>query len=281
MMRNLLTASAFVGLAATLAPIASAQDSDWSGPYLGVGVGYSFKSDEEVIAFDTDRDGVFDDTVRTSTGADAFSPGFCKGAAIGASVLNGCRTSDGNTNLSVRAGYDLQFGNWVVGAVADYGAVSLGDDVSGFSTTPAASYTFTRDLNSLAAVRARGGWASNAGLLYATGGPAWADMDQTFTTTNTVNTFAPSGDSAVNGYQVGFGYEVKLDDVWLIGSGWSVGLEYLWTSLDNSDFEVAVSPGTAPATNPFLIVDPTGTDMRRTKDVFEYSTLGFTLNWRP
>ena len=58
MMRNLLTASAFVGLAATLAPVASAQDSDWSGPYLGVGVGYSFKSDEEVIAFESDDDGV-------------------------------------------------------------------------------------------------------------------------------------------------------------------------------------------------------------------------------
>lgn len=281
MTRTLLIASAFASLGATLAPIASAQDSDWSGPYLGLGAGYSFKSDEEVMVFDTDRDGVFDDTVRTGTGADAFSPGFCRGAAIGASVLNGCRTSDGNTNLSARAGYDLQFGQWVVGAVADYSAVSLGDDVSGFSTTPAASYTFTRDLNSLAAVRARGGWAGKSGLLYATGGLAWADMDQSFTTTNTVNTFTPAGDSEVTGYQVGLGYEVKLDDVWLIGSGWSLGLEYLWTSLDTSDFEVAVGPGTAPATNPFLIADPTGTDIRRTKDVFEYSTLGFTLNWRP
>ena len=35
------------------------------------------------------------------------------------------------------------------------------------------------------------------------------------------------------------------------------------------------------ATNPFIITNAAGTDMERTKDVFEYSTVGITLNWRP
>ena len=74
MMRTLFVASLFVGAGAALSPAAVAQNSDWSGPYLGVGFGYSFKSDDEIVVFDTDRDGVFDDTVRTSGGANAFSP---------------------------------------------------------------------------------------------------------------------------------------------------------------------------------------------------------------
>jgi len=280
MIRKLFVASLFAGAGAGLAPTATAQDSSWTGPYLGIGTGYSFKSDDEIVVFDTDRDGQYDDTVRTSLGADAFSPGFCDGAAMGGSPADGCRMSDGSIKLSVRAGYDLQLGNWVVGAVADYGAVNLGDDVSVFSTTPA-SYTFTRDLKSLTSLRARSGWASRSGLLYATAGMAWGDMDQSFTTTNTVNSFTPSEDSEIDGYQVGLGYEVKLGDVWLVGSGWSIGLEYIWTSLDDGDYPVAIGPGSAPPTNPFLIVDPTGTDMKRTKDLFEYSTVGLTLNWRP
>jgi hypothetical protein len=42
------------------------------------------------------------------------------------------------------------------GAVADYGAVNLGDDVTAFSSTPA-SHPFTRAPNSLTSLRARGG----------------------------------------------------------------------------------------------------------------------------
>ena len=167
--------------------------------------------------------------------------------------------------------------------MADYGAVNLGDDVTAFSSTPA-SHPFTRAPNSLTSLRARGGWtsrASRAGLLYATGGMAWGDMDQSLTTTNTVNAFTPTQDREIDGHQIGLGYGVKPGDVWLVGAGWSMGLEYIWTELDDGDDPVAVGLRTAPSTNPFFIVDPTGTDMKRTMDLFAYSTVGITLNWRP
>jgi len=279
MKRTLLAAAILAASAA--APAAFAQTSDWTGLYVGGQLGHPFKADDEIVVFDTDRDGVFDDTVLTSTGGNAFAPGFCDGGAMGPSIANGCRKGDGDINYSVRVGYDLQlFGNWVVGILAEESAVNIGDDVSAFSSVPAASYTFTRDLRTLTSVRARGGWATNDALLYATAGWAWGDIDQSFTTTNTVNTFQQSMESEINGYQLGVGYEHKLGDVWLIGSGWTVGLEYLWTSLDEGEHPVAVGPGTAPANNPFIIIDPTGTDMRRTKDIFEYSTIGVSLNWR-
>ena len=89
MMGSLVVASAFAGAGAVTSPAALAQASGCSGPYPGVGTGYSFKSDDEIVVFDTDRDGVFDDTVRTGAGANAFSPGFCEGAAMGPSPGSG------------------------------------------------------------------------------------------------------------------------------------------------------------------------------------------------
>ena len=110
-----------------------------------------------------------------------------------------------------------------------------------------ASCTFTRDLNSPTSLRAQGGWAGKAGLLYATAGMAWGDMEQSFTTTNTLNTFTPSEDSEIHGYQI--------------------GLEYIGTERDDGGYPVAVGTGTAPSTPPFLIIDPTGTDMKRARDL--------------
>ena len=276
-MRTFIAATLFAGC---LTPAAFAQDKDWTGLYVGGSLGYSFKADDEAIVFDTDLDGQFDDTVLTSSLTNAFSPGFCNGAALGSTPAAGCRASNGNINMSARVGFDLQLGNWVVGALADYSNVHIGDDVTGFSSAPAASYTFTRDLNSLSSARLRGGWATESSLLYATAGWAWGDMDHSFTTTNTVNTFTTSDDSEVDGLQVGLGFEQKLEPIWLLGSGWTMGVEYLWTSLDDGDYPVHVGQGTAPASNPFVIVNTGGTDMERTKDVFEYSTVGMTLNWR-
>lgn len=277
MNRKLIT-TALLTSAAAFAPSAFAQTADWTGLYVGVQAGLAKEVGKtERVAFDTNRDGNFNDTVRTAAGADAFSPGFCNGAARRGTVAEGCRVGqDENLGYGVRAGYDWQFGNFVVGAVGDYNVVNIGSDVSAFSTTPA-SYTFTRDLKSVAALRARAGYAFDTSLVYATGGWAWGDMDRGFGTTNGANTFTASGDDDPQGYQIGAGYELKLNN--MMGSNWSVGLEYLWTQLED-DTVIAVGRGTAPATNPFLLVNTTGTDMRRSNEDFEFGQLNLTLNWR-
>ena len=41
-----------------------------------------------------------------------------------------------------------------------------------------------------------------------------------------------------------------------------------------------VSRGTAPLTNPFLLVNANGTDMRRSDDRLDLDTLQLTLNFR-
>ena len=65
-----------------------------------------------------------------------------------------------------------------------------------------------------------------------------------------------------------------------MSDNFSLGFEYLRTSLDDDEYVVDVGPGTAPATNPFLLVDPAGTLMTRSEDKFEYDTYSVTASWR-
>lgn len=129
-----------------LVAAAPAAARDWQGRYLTSFTGYVAPSrqDDETILFDTNLDGDFGDTVRTTAGADAFSPGFCGGNPAANNAAAGCKDDDdGAGEVGLRAGYDLQFGSWVVGGVADLGLTDVEDAVTGFSTTPA-SYTFDR-----------------------------------------------------------------------------------------------------------------------------------------
>lgn len=271
---HILQTAAACALTGLTVGAAHAQTTDWSGFYIGGAVGYAMGDNGgETVLFDTNRDGAFNDTVRTGAGADAFSPGFCEGAAVGRAPADGCRGNSDNLNLALRAGYDWQMGPWVIGGLAEISQARLGSDVSAFSTTPA-SYTFTRDIDTVLAVRARGGYAWDRMLAYATGGYARAEVENGFSSTNTANSFTQSGGGDVDGYQVGGGVEYAWND------NWSVGLEYLYTSLSGDDHRVAVGRGTAPPTNPFLLVNPAGTDMRRSDDSFAFSTVNLTLNLR-
>lgn len=48
------------------------------------------------------------------------------------------------------------------------------------------------------------------------------------------------------------------------------------TDLDVDPHIVRVGPGTAPATNPFLLVSAEGTDLRRTSESFERHSVRLT-----
>lgn len=267
---GLVTALAVGAAHAQMAP-----PDNWSGFYFGGSVGYAdpSKSSGETLQFDTNRDGTYGDTVNTNLGANAFSPGFCDGVAQGTAPGAGCRDTDGNLSLSLRAGYDWQWGSWVAGGLLEVSKARIGDDVSGFSTTPA-SYSFSRDLDYTIAARARGGYAFDKYLAYGTAGVVKGDLSHSFQTTNTANSFTPAGDSDVSGYQLGAGFEMKLNP------NMSVGVEYLFTSLDDDDYVVDVGPGSAGLTNPFRIVNPAGTYVRREADKFEYDTISVTASWR-
>ena len=271
----------FLALAAAASPaLAQSDDADskWSGAYLGASIGNTDPrgGDDGTILFDTNLDGAFGDTVRTGAGADAFSPGFCGGITAGRTPAAGCVDDKGGSTLGIRAGYDWQVGNFVFGALAEYSSYDVRDGLTGFSTTPA-SYTFVRELDSSIALRARGGVAfgqNSDWLAYATAGAVRTKISDSFQSTNTANAFSLTEGGDSNGMQFGGGIERK------IAGNVSIGLEYLRTRIDDEDARVLTSRGTAPLTNPFLLVNASGTNFRRSDDRFDLDTVQLTLNLR-
>ena len=99
---------------------------------------------------------------------------------------------------------------------------------------------------------------------------AWTRVEQRFTSSNMANVFVPRADDSRNdegivsqgvwGVQAGGGAEVR------VAERWTVVAEYLYSRFDDRDDAVVRSTrGTAPATNPFVLVNPGGTDLRRTE----------------
>ena len=264
--------------ASTVAVPAFAQDrdpsQDFDGPYISIGGGGTLQGSDrgETVLFDTNRDGTYGDQVTTVGGANAFSTGFCNGAATSTANLN-CRNDKDGPEYFARFGFDKRMGNFVLGAVIEGGRSVARDSVTAFSTTPA-SYTFSREADYQANARLRAGYTPGGGaLLYVTGGGAYARLDNRFTTSNTANSFADNGKTNGWGYTAGGGAEI------MVTNNIAVGLEYLYTDIKDNDFVVNVGQGTAPATNPFLL-NGGGTDMKRSSDHFRTHSVRGTLSFR-
>lgn len=254
---------------------AQSEDEEWEGPYIGGSIGLAAQNNDrnEGVVFDNNLDGTSGDTVRTTTGANAFSTGFCGGAANGRTPIEGCRGDKDGLEYNVRAGYDIQQGNIVYGFLLEGGKNESRDSVTAFSTTPA-NYVFTRELDYALQARARVGYAARGALFYATGGAAYAKIDNSFSTSNGANSFTNNGGTKSWGYSYGGGTEVK------IAKNFTIGLEYLYTNYVDDDYVVRVGPGTAPITNPFRIVNANGTDMRRSDSDFDMHNIRFTTTFR-
>lgn len=266
--------------ALTFATSAIAQEDEryFNGFYISGAIGSENAADGigDSILFDTNRDGNFDNTVRTAAGADAFSPGFCRGSANSIPDAT-CNRNSNRWGYSLRAGVDKHLGDSpiVVGALIEGSRPGVREFTTGFSSTPA-SYTFGREIDWAVNGRARIGFApgEGRGLFYATGGAGFANIQRSFTSSNTANSFTPSDENNWKfGWQAGGGAEIMLT------RNLGIGLEYLYSSYNDDDYTVAVGPGTAPATNPFLL-ESGGTDMRLSNDRFDFHALRGTVSLR-
>lgn len=253
---------------------AQSEDKQWEGAYIGgsFGLGAQNNDRNESVVFDTNRDGAFDNSVNTILGANAFAPGFCGGASTGTAPTDGCLSDKDGYEYNIRAGYDAQSGNIVYGFVLEGGMNKSRDSVTAFNSTSAA-YTLTREIDYSLQARARVGYAARGALFYATGGAAYAKINNSFSTTNSANSFTDNGNSKSWGYSYGGGAEVKL------AKNFSLGLEYLYTNFVDDNYVVSVGPGTAAATDPFLLVSG-GTDMRRSDSDFAMHNIRLTAAFR-
>lgn len=254
---------------------------DWTGPYVGGSVGMSWqpgfdREKNESLVFDTNGDGTFTDTVRTTAGANAFSPGFCAGRALG-STPSTCASEKGRQIAwSGYAGYDLQFGSIVLGGVLEGGRSLVSNSASGFSTTPA-GYVFSRRIDWDANARLRAGVALPTNtLIYGTGGLAFAKIKNSFATTNSFNSFTERDTQSDEwGWTAGGGIEQKITD------NFSIGLIYRYTRFKTDGHTVRVGQGTPPSTtNPFVITPAGYTDIRRSSDVFDHNTVRVNASFR-
>jgi outer membrane immunogenic protein len=249
-MSKIILAAAALLATASPALAQSADESSWTGFYAGGRAGYSFQpgDGDEQIKFDNNLDGSFGDTVRTTTGANAFSPGFCGGAARAATPGAGCAKDKDSLEFALHAGYDFDLGNVVIGGLAEVGMGYAEDSVTAFSTTPA-NYTWTRRMAENYGLRARAGYAFGAErntLVYGTGGVVWAKMDNSFRSSNRANAYQDLSDDKVMGWRAGAGVEQRVH------KHLSIGLQYLHTSLKDNGARLRVSRGVQPVTNPFI-----------------------------
>ena len=279
-MKNSILAPIGAMMALGLSMPAIAQDSggavDWPGPYVGGSFGYNWQKSDgaEHLRFDTDGDGSYDDAVTTTTGANAFSPGTCGGAARGRTPASGCDDDKDAIGWMGHVGYDMQFGSFVAGVVAEAGKAYVDDKVTEFSTTPA-FYTMRRKIDWNGNLRARLGYTTPGGVMpYITGGLAYAKVKNNFNTSNGMNSFTAENRSEDGwGWTMGGGVEAKVAD------NFSIGARYLWTRYNVDDYRVDVGAGSAPATNPFLITPSGGTSISR-GDKFDTQSVMVTSSFR-
>jgi outer membrane immunogenic protein len=189
---------------------------DWSGLYLGTGIGrISSELQNQYHAPDHLFGFIPDDAVTISAqGSHSFS---------GASFIFG-----------LEAGYNLQFGNYVIGVEADINRLGLKESAQSSYFAPFAgpgSNAVSDELPWLATFRPRLGRAFGRTLLYATGGLvlAAARVNETTVSPTNAGTDSYSFSRLLTGWTLGAGAAYALDNHWTIKA------EYLYVDLGSVD----------------------------------------------
>lgn len=193
----------------------SAPIISWTGFYVGVNGAYGWGS----------------------SGATLVSP--IVGSGVNVTSLTGAL-------VGITVGYNWQTSsNLVFGVEADASAGKIGGTSFLPNVPDVAGTTATMNLNTLATVRARLGWATDSfggpTLWYVTGGAAWAGA-----TRYVQNTYNPGVSTSANytGWTVGAGVEHAIN------SHWTVKAEYLYVDLGSANHVGGYGSGPLPPAPP-------------------------------
>jgi outer membrane immunogenic protein len=151
-----------------------------------------------------------------------------------AAVYLGNDIADSDTTSVIgglEAGYNWQIGHVVLGVEGDISWSSVNRTVVLPGLDPD---SFSSRLNDLWTVRGRLGWAADRALFYATGGAAFANLNNQVNSPSFLFTAAPS--STVAGWAAGAGFEYALTNHWTAKAEYlHVGFEDR-TATDNAGF---------------------------------------------
>lgn len=216
---------------------------NWSGFYAGIHAGYTFGEDDNVIT---------------------------TGQAAGniANVVGGARPGQVRLDRDGfigggQIGYNWQFSpNWVFGVETDISYVDIREnrDVGTLSLPTAVppnaplNNTFRTRMEYFGTVRGRIGYAWDRTLVYATGGLAYAEVE------NSASFFGAAGQLQFDGRirRTETGYTVGAGIEHAFSPSWSVKAEYLYYDLGSNTVNVAFVPGSGGA--------PTGYNTRFEND---------------
>jgi outer membrane immunogenic protein len=126
----------------------------------------------------------------------------------------------------LEAGYNWQFNSLVVGLEGDISAASLGRTTSPGANAPL-NDTFNGNMTALGTVRGRIGWAFDRLLIYGTGGVAFANLKDQYSSTGFLPPGSASASSSATGWTAGGGVEFALS------ANWTAKAEYLHVGFSN------------------------------------------------
>ena len=194
---------AFVVFSTALATSTHAQiQPRWNGPYVGASIG---RGSAELAGSAT--------------------------VSGGGGILNHSVEANGPFG-GIQAGFNKRIGNFFVGLEADLQTA----DFSGSTKISAGPLTYaaSASLDWFATARARAGFATNAMLVYVTGGMAFGGMDYD-ATVKIGNTSVHLSDGIGVGFVLGAGVEFALR------SNWSLKLEYQYLNFGDHSATGAIS----------------------------------------
>jgi opacity protein-like surface antigen len=193
---------------------------DWSGFYMGLHGGWGW----------ADADSEYGDEYANEHCGESHDAKLIwfgqPGCAVGLEPDGGF--------VGAQAGFNFVFDNGLMlGAEGDYALASLND--SGEGGTGIFNTHVDLEIDQLASIRARLGFASGQWLPFVTAGWGWAHADR-----DTFNSlFGTSSDSNWHdGWTVGAGAEYAINDAW------SVKAEYRYYDLGEENYGVAAPGGT-------------------------------------
>ena len=203
---------------------------NWSGFYVGVHAGYGFGDNDTVSTVGQPPLGTLPPTniLNVTGGARPGSVGLDRDGFVGGGQI----------------GYNWQTGpNWVFGFETDISYTDFNTSRT-VITSPLAgpgslSNTFSSNMDYFGTVRGRLGYSWDRTMVYATGGLAYARIENSAQFTGTAGQlqFVASSDRTKTGYTVGGGIEHAFSP------NWSMKAEYLYYDLGSNTLAVNVIPG--------------------------------------